>query len=550
MKRLLMTSTVFVVVLALCVGAVSAQSDIRRGGTVRIAGQWGTLTNNFNPFLASGQNAPGTRSALYETLFFVSVLTGETTPVLGVSYEWKDNLTLIVQTREGVKWSDGTDFTAHDVAFTFNYMKQHPALDLSGIWANGMESVAALDDHTVEFKFARPNTPLFQYIAHTLIVPKHIWESVEDPAAFTNPEPVVTGPFVLGRFTPEAVTYVRNENYWIAGQPYVDQVVYRATRSNDSALLLLLRKEIDYSYLSIPDPERTFVERDPEHNRYWWPVTNTNILYLNMSKAPFDDAAFRQAMGWAINKEALSEKAYYGVVPPSHPTGIIPGQQAAWVDPSLADITYSYNPDQAREVLREAGYSWDGSGALLYPSGEKLPTIRILVGAGWTDFISMAQLISEDMKAIGVTMVIEQEPWNSYINSLMGGTYDTAICWGTGSGSTPYDLYYRTLASEFAGLGGGQAESNYSRFSSEVVDQALATFRASSDPEEQWQAIAAIQREVVTKVPYIPLTDRTHFNCYQTATLAGWPTADNPYNGGEPGDEIGARLMLLNLHLK
>ena len=73
----------------------------------------------------------------------------------------------------------------------------------------------------------------------------------------------------------------------------------------------------------------------------------------------------------------------------------------------------------------------------------------------------MAQLISEDMKAIGVTMVIEQEPWNSYINSLMGGTYDTAICWGTGSGSTPYDLFTRTLASEFGGKDGGQAESNY-----------------------------------------------------------------------------------------
>ena len=59
-----------------------------------------------------------------------------------------------------------------------------------------------------------------------------------------------------------------------------------------------------------------------------------------------------------------------------------------------------------------------------------------------------------------------------------------------------------------------------------------------------------IQREVLTKVRYIPLTDRSHFNCYQTATLAGWPTADNPYNGGEPGDEIGSRLMLLNLHLR
>lgn len=547
MKRVLLTSVVLVLVFSLAVGFASAETP-KRGSLVRIAGQWGTITNNFNPFLASGQNAPGTRSALYEPLIFVSVLSGKTTPVLAVSYEWKDNLTLIMETREGVTWSDGTPFTAHDVAFTFNYMKEHPALDLSGIWANGLSTVTALDDRTVEFKFESPNTPLFQYIAHTLIVPQHIWEQVDDPSAFTNPEPVVTGPFVVGRFTSQAVTYQRRDDYWVEGKPYVDQVVYQATRSNDSALLLLLQKEIDYSYLSIPDPERAFVARDPEHNHYWWPVTNANILYLNMSKAPFDDAAFRLAMAYAINKNPLSEKAYYGVVPVAHPTGIIPGQQDTWLDRSLEDITYDYNPDKAREILAEAGYTWDSSGALVAPSGEKIPALRILVGAGWTDFISMAQLISEDLKAVGVTMVIEQEPWNSYINSLMGGTYDTAICWGTGGGPTPYDLYYRTLASEFAGLDGGQADSNYSRFSSAVVDEALAIYRASSDEQAQWDAIAAIQREVLTQVPYITLTYRTDFNCYQDAALVGWPTADNPYTGGNPGDELGARFMLLELH--
>ena len=106
MKRVLLTSLVLVLVFSLAAGFAAAETP-KRGGTVRIAGQWGTITNNFNPFLASGQNAPGTRSALYEPLIFVSVLTGETTPVLAVSYEWKDNLTLVVETRDGVTWSDG-----------------------------------------------------------------------------------------------------------------------------------------------------------------------------------------------------------------------------------------------------------------------------------------------------------------------------------------------------------------------------------------------------------------------------------------------------------
>lgn len=551
MKRILTASLVVLLIAVLAANVVFASDAKPRGGMLRIVGQWGSLTNNFNPFLASGQNAPGTITALYEPLFFISMLDGSITPVLATSYEWQDNnLRLVIKTREGVKWSDGTPFSAHDVAFTFNLMKEHPALDLNAIWSSGVTAVNAIDDTTVEFVFSEPNTPVFQYIAHTMIVPEHIWSKIEEPSTFTNPEPVVTGPFLLERFTSQAVTYKRNPNFWMEDKPYLDRVVYQATKSNDVSLLMLLRKQVDYSHLNIPDPEKTFVARDTKHNHYWWPVTNSNILYLNTTKAPLNDVAFRQAIARAIDKQPLSEKAYYGVIAPAHPTGIVPDQQAQWLDQSLADKFYTYNVEEARSILKSAGYSWDASGALIDPSGKKVPTLRILVGAGWTDFISMAQLISENLRAIGVDMVIEQEPWNSYINSLMGGTYDTAICWGTGSGSTPYYLYYRTLASEFAGVGGGQASSNYSRYVNEKVDEALATFRASSDIEVQKEVISFLQEVVVTDVPFIPLTDRANFNVYQTASLEGWPNADDPYTGGDPGDGLGARFMLLNLYKK
>jgi len=550
MKRFFEISFVglFLIVLFSC-GVVAAES-VPPGGTIRILGIWGTIPHNFNPFLASGQNAAGTRSALYEQLFFVNVLNGDVTPVLGTSYEWlNDNLKLVIKVRKGVRWSDGAPFTAKDVAFTFNYMKKHPALDLSGIWANGLNAVKVVDDETIEFTFSQQNTPLFQYIASTLVVPEHVWSKIDDPTTFTNPEPVVTGPFLLKSYTSQAVTYTRNPNYWMEGRPYVDQVSYQAVKSNDTTLLLLLRKQADYSYLFIPDPEKAFVEKDPKNNHYWWPVTNTNILYLNTTKAPFNDVAFRRALAYAIDTKPLSEKAYYGVIAPANPTGIVPGQQPKWLDKSVKDIAYTYNVSKAKEILRNAGYTWDSSGSLMSPKGQRVPAVKILVGAGWTDFISMAQMISQNLKDIGVEVVIDQEPWNSYINSLMGGTYDTAICWGTGSGSTPYDLYYRTLASEFAGLDGGEAKSNYSRYTNPVVDQALATFRSSSDFEVQREALAKIQRVVVTEVPFIPLTCRTQFNAYQSALLEGWPTDEDPYTGGDAADELGGRWMLINLHL-
>ena len=112
-------------------------------------------------------------------------------------------------------------------------------------------------------------------------------------------------------------------------------------------------------------------------------------------------------------------------------------------------------------------------------------------------------------------MVIEQGLGTATSTASWAGTYDTTINWGTVGFNTVRSLLPHP-GFRVGGLGGGQAESNYSRFSSPVVDGSVISVPGQQgDPQEQWQAIAAIQREVVTKVPYIPLTDRTHFNCYR-----------------------------------
>ena len=109
------------------------------GGTVRVARSSGSYTNNSNPFGTAGQNLPST-ALVYEPLFFVNTVTGELTPILGTSYKWsQDNLTLTIKTREGVQWSDGEPFSAQDVAFTFDYMKEHPELDTTGVWSLGVQ---------------------------------------------------------------------------------------------------------------------------------------------------------------------------------------------------------------------------------------------------------------------------------------------------------------------------------------------------------------------------------------------------------------------------
>ena len=536
---------------ALLLFATPVFAQVKTGGTVRVARSSGSYTNNSNPFGTAGQNLPST-ALIYEPLFFVNTVTGDLSPILGTSYKWsKDNLTLTVKTREGVQWSDGKPFSAKDVAFTFNYLKEHPELDTAGVWALGVKSVEAKDDTTVVFTFGTANTPLLSDIAGRTIAPEHIWSQIADPVQEVNQNPVGTGPFMLSSFAPQLIKVTKNPNYWLKGQPYVDGVTFQVTNSNQAALLLLLQNQADYAYTQIPNVEQTYNARDPQTYVSWWPVNNENILYLNTLKAPFEDMAFRNAVARAINKDDVAAKAYAGTkVEAANPTAIIPAQQGEWLNASLQEPAYSFDPDTAHSMLEKAGYSYNGN-TLLGKDGQPLPTFNILVGAGWTDFITMAQVISQNLQAIGINSSIQQENWGSYSRGLQSGTYDMAISWGWGNGATPYYLYNRSLSPEFSAPKIGEtADSNFSRLTDPAVTKALATFRQTSDQSVQKEAVNTIAQFVVKDVPYVPLTDRVQFSNFNLSTFTGWPSPENPYTDGGPDDSSAGLLMFREVHLK
>ena len=199
---------VFLPSLGASMGAAATRpaTTITPGGTFYSSQAWGTLADNFNPYVASASAAPGTHSCLYQSLFYINGYSGGYTPMLATSYKWKNPLELDVTTRSGVQWSDGTPFTAADVAFTFNYLKANPTLDLNGIWKSSLKSVRAASANTVVFRFSTPDTPEQVAIlygtdgAQTDILPQHIWASVTSPATYTNATPVVTGPFTVSSF--------------------------------------------------------------------------------------------------------------------------------------------------------------------------------------------------------------------------------------------------------------------------------------------------------------------------------------------------------------
>ena len=548
MKKILILVCVFALILG--VFAVSS-AEVKYGGTLKVSG--GVGAGVFNPFVSA--TAESITSSIYEGLFYINKLNGKVTPLLGTSYEWRNNnLDLVITIRKEVEWSDGISFTPKDVVFTFNYVKKYPGLDISGVWTpiSCLQSVKAEGD-TVVFKFSKQNTPVLASISAIPIVPEHIWSKIEDPTKFENKEPVGTGPLLFKDISQSAgvLTAVKNPNFWMKGRPYIDGLKIIKALGNVTAVMMLLKDEVDWAYLYIPSVKETWNDKNPETNKSWWPVVNANVLYLNTQKYPFTIPEFRKALAMAIDKEALELKAYYGIGGVANPTGIIPTQEEEWLDPSLKSVMYTYSPQKAQELLASIGFEKNSSGDLVYPGGKVLPTFKILVGSGWTDYITMAQIISENFKELGINTVIDQEQWGAYISSLMTGTYDTAICWETGDGPTPYYLYFNEFNPAFSATKiGEKASSDYSRYTNPLITSALQVFAQTSDLRLQKQAIYTIERIVLDDVPFVPLTNRTNFMNYSEKNFVGWPSDSDPYTSGEGVNQAGGEMVVINVHLK
>uniref|UniRef100_A0A7C5PQK8 ABC transporter substrate-binding protein n=1 Tax=Thermodesulfobium narugense TaxID=184064 RepID=A0A7C5PQK8_9BACT len=552
---------ILLVVFMLLLGMLVLGDGVKYGGILKLGGNAPTqIVAGFNPFVPNNDIAI---PLVYEPLFYVNPLNGSYTPLLATSYEWENNnLKMVVTIRRDVKWNDGVPFTPEDVAFTFNFLKKYPVLDTQGVWStvSALQSVEASGDDVI-FTFSKSNIPESYFIFQVYIVPEHIWSKIEDPITFINSEnPVGTGPFLRTSYSVSGGIEIlkKNPNYWWEGRPYVDEIEYMNNISNEAAFLQLLKGENVENDIAINNPQQTWVAKDPQHNELWWPVESVNMLYLNTQKAPFNNPIFRKAIALAINKKLLEDEAYWGTGGYDiSQTAVIPGQRSEWYDTSLASedaYLSSYNPTEAQKLLESIGYKKNASGMLVGPDGKQLPTFYILDGPGWTDFMTMGQIISQELKDIGINAVLQPENYGAYLKTLSAGYYDMAVghAWiGASIGPTPFYFYYNQFNPSYSATEIGKTViSDFSRYTNPEITKALQEYTSSSDISVQKQAMYTIEKIMIEDLPLIVLTNRTGFDLYSSKEFVGWPSSDDPYSLGAPGNNTNFEMVALNVHLR
>jgi peptide/nickel transport system substrate-binding protein len=518
----------------------------RQGGTLTIVpGPVGDYTRNFNVF-ANGSVLSGTQGLIYETLLFFNREDGSVKPWLASSYHFSSDATSITfNLRPGVRWSDGKLLTSADVVFTLQLIRDHPAVDYSGLWAV-ISGVTAPDAHTVSVMLKRPWVPILWYLGgQTYIIPRHLWSSVSNPVTYTNPDPVGTGPFVLKSFTPQLYVFDRNPHFWQPGKPSINEVRYPAFNSNTSADLLLSQGSVDWTGLFTPDVNKTFAQRDPAHNHYWFPPSNVVTLYPNLTKYPFNLLAVRQAISAAIDRDKLSRIGENGYEPPSHPTALVLPANQSFLSPSYAHASFALDTARAGSLLARAGFRKGSDGIYVDKNGGRL-AFNINVVSGWTDWVTDCQIMASNLRASGMDVKVNAISFNAYYRSLQTGSFDTAISY-TNTGPSPYYLYNSTLASVNTAPIGQPATSNWERWNDPTTDALLEQYASSADPAVQQKALAGIQKIMVEQLPTIPLIYGATWYEYSTTRFVGWPDQQHPYAVPAPYAAPDEEVVLLNL---
>lgn len=468
------------ILLALVLSACStAQSQIP--SRLVVATPSGPAT--FNPPLS--QSAYTVFGYLYDPLIQDDPVTGELMPKSGLAESWeisKDKQKIIITLKDGLKWSDGKPLTVDDIIFTYNdiYLNDKIPTSFKDILRVGKSrsfpTVKKLDNRRVEFAVSEPFAPFLRYVAGLSILPAHILkdsitetDSEGNPKFLTtwgtdtNPQDIVgNGQYRIKSYTPyQRVILERNPYYWRKDdqgnpQPYIEEIVWQIIESTDTQLLDFRSGSLDTLTLQ---PE-TFPLLKPEEKRGKYTIYNSGpdmgtvfvSFNMNRGKNPqgkpfvdpikskwFNNKAFRQAVYYGINREAMKNNFYLGLGELQHSP--IPVQSPFYLSPEAGLKTYEHNPEKARQMLIDAGFKYNDQGQLLDSDGNQV-RFTLLTSAGKKIREQMATQINQDLGKIGIQVDLLFLSFNTLVERLSSSrNWDAYLGGFSGGGIEPHGGY-------------------------------------------------------------------------------------------------------------
>lgn len=427
--------------------------------------------------------------------------------------EWKvsdDNKVWTFYLHENAEFTDGKSVTAEDVKFSYEYLVDHPH---QWVYLNMIDKVDAVDEHTVKIYLKDVYAPFITDVAGNVpIMPKHIWENIEEPEKFNTPEAVIgSGPLMLESYDKNTGSYIykANDKYFL-GKPAIDKLILTA---NSNAKESLVNGEIDAAQ-QIKYGEAMELQKEGKFKVVEGPGFWVLRFYFNFDKPIFNNKDFRQALYYAINRPEIVEKATRNSTLAGNPGHIHPDSE--WYYSGVKQ--YEFNPEKAKQILDDIDIKDNNENSIREYNGEDIK-LEMLVPE---DKVREAEMMKKYLEDIGIGLEVKAMDAKSVDPMIKDGKFDIAL---NGHGSFGGDpVLLARFASNDVTMGstptittqGGKSWSN------EEFDTYFAMQLKELDNKKRYEQVAEMQKIIAEELPTLTIYYKKITFAYNQQKFDGW----------------------------
>ncbi|MBA49636.1 MAG: ABC transporter substrate-binding protein [Paracoccus sp. (in: a-proteobacteria)] len=483
------TATAAAAILALAGPLAAQDAKPQTGGTLNV------VIQPEPPGLMIGllQNGPTQMVAgdIYESLLRYD---SELKPSGQLAESWEiseDGKTYTFKLRKGVVFHDGEPFTSADVKFSMDKFLRETHSRMR-TYMEHVESIDTPDDYTVVFKLKQPFGPFLGIFepGTAPVIPKHIYEGTDFANNPANANPIGTGPFKFAEWVKGSyIRLVRNEDYYMEGKPYVDEIYYQVIPDAASRAVAYETGQVDVlpggAIENFDVPRIREMDNTCITDKGWEYFGPLSWIWINLDNKPLDDLKVRKAMMYALDREFARDALWSGLGKVA--TGPL-SSSTRFYSAETPDI--SYDPEKARQLLEESSYD-----------GETIRLLGLPYGETWQRW---AEAVKQNLTEIGMNVEIVPSDVAGWNQKVSDRDFDLAFTYLYQYGDPALGVS-RTYMSTNAEP--GSPWNNVADYQNPEVDKLFEEAALMADPEERRAAYKKVQDMIVSDVPNLWLLE-------------------------------------------
>jgi peptide/nickel transport system substrate-binding protein len=482
---------------------------------------WASEPDTMNPLVTYSTEAQEIIQLMYDKLLDYDI-SFKVIPSLAKEFNYSaDGLSITFKLRDNVKWSDGKPFSADDVVFTYNLIKDN-SLGQYAQWVVDLKSAEAPDASTVVLTFEKPQA--FNPGLVIPILPKHIWSSMsaKDIESFPNDNPVGTGPFKFVEWKKGSeLTIERNADFW-GKKPAASKVIYILYGNEDVMAQALKSGDIDI-ITELPPTIWDGLKDSADVKAVSLPSFSFHHIGINVSdnskslgNSLLKDKVIRQALSYALDRNQLVQVALAGHGKPGDT--IIPIGITDWHLSILEDQALNAKPEKAKELLDAAGYKdTNGDGVRESKDGKPLEFRLIAIETTSVD-VRAAQLFRDAAEKVGIKLdlqTLDENTLGSTVYNTEAPDWDIFV-WGWDSSVVDPDYMLGVpLCSQIGG-------NNDTFYCNKEYDDLYAKQATTLDVKARKEIVDKMQKMFYEDAAYLVMWYQDKLQAYRTDTWHGW----------------------------